>query len=112
MPATAVRNNASALDVSLDVVDRLLDRRDLLSFFVRDFALELFFQRHHQLDGVERIGAQIVDAVRRNSLDRLATQFELVPASFGGDTVALGSALMPVEALIDTPRSDLLITRG
>lgn len=55
---------------------------------------------------------QIVDAVRRNSLDRLATQFELVPASFGGDTVALGSALMPVEALIDTPRNDLLITRG
>src|SRR5688572_533714 len=53
--------DASALDVSLDVVDRLLHRGDLLGLFVRDFALELFFERHHQLDRVERVSAEVVD---------------------------------------------------
>ncbi|SON76488.1 hypothetical protein XFF6166_180015 [Xanthomonas citri pv. fuscans] len=61
MHAATIRNNASALDVSLDVVDRLLHRGDLLGLFVRDLALELFFQRHHQLDGVQRVGTQIID---------------------------------------------------
>lgn len=51
----------------------------------------------------------IADAVRRNCLHRLGTQFEIVPATFGGDTVALGSALMPITALIDTPRSELFV---
>ncbi|MFF2053306.1 ROK family transcriptional regulator [Leifsonia sp. NPDC058194] len=50
---------------------------------------------------------RIADAVRRNCLDRLGAQFEIVPATFGGDTVALGSALMPIMALIDTPRASL-----
>src|SRR4249919_4246777 len=51
----------SGLDVRLDVVDRLLHGGDLLGFFVRDLALELFLERHHQLDGVEGVGAQVVD---------------------------------------------------
>ena len=41
----------------------------------------------------------------RNSLTRLAEQFELVSATFGEDTDALGSALMPIEALINAPRT-------
>src|SRR5690606_34574335 len=49
------------LDVRLDGIDRLLDRSDLFGFLVRDLALELFLERHHQLDGVERIGTQVVD---------------------------------------------------
>jgi predicted NBD/HSP70 family sugar kinase len=53
---------------------------------------------------LERNAAKVLDAVRRNSLTRLAEQFELVAATFGGDTVALGSALMPIEALIHAPR--------
>lgn len=53
---------------------------------------------------MERHADRIADAVRRNSLKRTADQFDLVVASFGGDTVALGSALMPIEALIDAPR--------
>ncbi|WP_243076381.1 ROK family transcriptional regulator [Microbacterium sp. SS28] len=45
---------------------------------------------------------QILDAIRRNSLARAAEQFDLVSASFGGDTIALGSAVMPIEScLID-----------
>lgn len=54
---------------------------------------------------MERCADRISDAIRRNSLDRAAEQFEVVLATFGGDTVALGSALMPIEALIDSPRS-------
>src|SRR5690606_39500533 len=60
-PRGSADRPASALDVGLDVSDRLLDGGDLLGFFVRDLALELFFQGHHQLDGVERVGAQVVD---------------------------------------------------
>ncbi|WP_025158041.1 ROK family transcriptional regulator [Leifsonia aquatica] len=56
---------------------------------------------------MEQHSEQIAAAVRRNCLDRLGAQFELVPATFGGDTVALGSALMPIRALIDAPRSEL-----
>src|SRR6476659_6271402 len=51
----------SGLDVGLDVVDRLLHGGDLLGFLVRDLALELFLEGHHQLDGVEGVGAQVVD---------------------------------------------------
>ncbi len=55
---------------------------------------------------MEHHSERIAAAVRRNCLDRLGEQFELVPATFGGDTVALGSALMPIRALIDTPRAE------
>src|SRR5690606_3536426 len=49
------------LQMGVDVVNRLLDVGDLLGFLVGNFALELLFQRHHQLDGIERIRAEIVD---------------------------------------------------
>ncbi len=47
---------------------------------------------------------RIAAAIRGNSLHRAAEQFDLAVASFGGDTVALGAALMPIEALINAPR--------
>src|SRR5918996_2148900 len=50
--------------VGLDVVDGLLDGGDLLGLFVRDLGVELLFERHHELDGVERVGAQVVDEGR------------------------------------------------
>jgi len=53
---------------------------------------------------MESYAERIADAIRRNALDRAGHQFELVVATFGGDTVALGSALMPIEALINAPR--------
>ncbi|WP_226655296.1 ROK family protein [Leifsonia sp. LS1] len=56
---------------------------------------------------MEHHADRIAAAIRRNCLDRLGDQFELVPATFGGDTVALGSALMPIRALIETPRAEL-----
>ena len=47
------------VDLSLDHVGRFLNGANLLGpFFVeRDF--ELFFQRHHDFDGVQRIRAQV-----------------------------------------------------
>src|SRR5690606_23711208 len=51
----------SGLRVRLDVVDGLLDGRDLLGFLVRDLGLELVLERHHEFDGVERVRAQVVD---------------------------------------------------
>src|SRR5690606_17787967 len=51
----------SALRIRLHVIDRLLDRRDLLGFLVGNLGFELVLERHHQLDGVERVGTQIVD---------------------------------------------------
>ena len=48
---------------------------------------------------------EVLAATRERSLRRFAGQFDLVPASFGGDTVALGSALLPIEQLIAQGRS-------
>src|SRR5258708_38549619 len=39
-----------------------------LGFLVRDLGLELLLERHHQLDGVERVRAQVIDE-RRLVLD-------------------------------------------
>src|SRR5512137_2525958 len=55
------RRASGLLQVGGDVLDRLLDGTDLLRFLVRDLALELVFQRHHQFDGVQRIGAEVLD---------------------------------------------------
>src|SRR5690606_37222066 len=51
----------SGLQVSLDVVDRLLDGRDLLGFLVRDLGRELVLEWHHEFDSVERVRARVVD---------------------------------------------------
>src|SRR5262249_36533561 len=44
----------------LDVLDGVPDRGDLLGVLVRDLQVELLLERHHQLDGVERVGAEIL----------------------------------------------------
>src|SRR4030095_8223293 len=48
------------LAVRLDVLDGLLDARDLLGVLVRDLDPELLLERHHELDGVERVGPQVI----------------------------------------------------
>lgn len=49
---------------------------------------------------MEHLTPRIEAAVRENALDRPGSQFELLPATFGGDTVAVGAALLPLEAVI------------
>jgi predicted NBD/HSP70 family sugar kinase len=46
---------------------------------------------------------QIDHAIRDNALDRAAHQFTLYPSTFGGDSVAMGAATLPMEVLIQTP---------
>ena len=45
----------------LDEVDGVADGLDLLGGIVGNLDAEFLFERHHQFDGVEAVGAQIVD---------------------------------------------------
>src|SRR5262249_12070030 len=58
------------LGVRLDVLDRFLHARDLLGVLVRNLDPELLFEGHDELDGVERVGPQVVHerGVRRHFL--------------------------------------------
>src|SRR5690606_21991843 len=49
-----------------DVVESQLNSSDFLGFFIGDFGFEFFFQSHYQLDGVKRIGSQILDERSRD----------------------------------------------
>src|SRR5436309_16106760 len=44
-----------------DIGHGVLDRLDLLGVLVADLELEFLFERHHQLDLVERVGAQTIN---------------------------------------------------
>src|ERR1700738_920581 len=55
-----LERQALGFDVRASVVDSLLYGRDLLGFLVRNFHAEFVFQRHHEFDGVERVGAEVV----------------------------------------------------
>src|SRR5271170_7550438 len=49
-----------ALGVFLDVIHGVFHRGDFFGVFVWNFNAEIFFKSHYQLDGVERIGAQVI----------------------------------------------------
>jgi predicted NBD/HSP70 family sugar kinase len=57
---------------------------------------------------MESLADRIEQATRRESLVRPGEQFELFACRFGGDTVALGAAVMPLECLLAMPRGSLL----
>jgi K+-transporting ATPase ATPase A chain len=57
---------------------------------------------------MESLAARIEQSARAESLERPGGQFELVACRFGGDTVAIGAAMMPLEALLDAPRGSRL----
>ena len=52
------------LHVRLNVVYCVLDRADFLGVVVGNFDVEGFLECHDQFDGVERIGAKILDEAR------------------------------------------------
>src|SRR5215217_5335680 len=60
-----IRNGELARSGSLLVlrciIDRELDRRDLLGFLVGNLDPELVLERHHEFDRVERVGTQVGD---------------------------------------------------
>lgn len=53
---------------------------------------------------MEALADRVEAAIRAEALTRPGAQFELVACRFGGDTVALGAAIMPLEALLVAPR--------
>src|SRR3990172_5810801 len=55
---------SALLRVADDVIDRLLHCRNLLGFLIRDLHLEFLLEGHHQLDRVERVGAEVIDEGR------------------------------------------------
>src|SRR5260370_15562082 len=50
----------ACLRVLADVVDRIRHGANLLRILVGDLDIEGLFEGHHELDGVERIGAQVI----------------------------------------------------
>ena len=54
---------------------------------------------------MESLTDRLDAAIRKNALARPGSQFELLASTFGGDTVALGAAIMPLETLLKAPRS-------
>src|SRR5712691_6283912 len=48
-----------------DIVDGILDSHDLLGVLIRDIEVECLLERHHQLDDIERVGAEVIDETRR-----------------------------------------------
>src|SRR5438876_2060561 len=66
-PVTTTRRGSTALGVVLDVLDGVPDRHDLLGVLVGDLDVEVLLQRHHQLDRVERVGAEVLDELRARS---------------------------------------------
>lgn len=54
---------------------------------------------------MERLAPRLESAVRGEALTRPGSQIQFVPATFGGDGVALGAAIMPLETLVRGPRA-------
>ena len=52
---------------------------------------------------MEHLSIRIEAVTRRAALTRPGAQFEFRSCTFGGDTVALGAAIMPLESLIAAP---------
>src|SRR2546427_12084408 len=102
----------------LDVINRLTHGLDLLGFLVRDGQLKLVFELHDQLDGVERVGVEVVDEVgfARNlalvhahlfadDLDDLRIRF------VHSSSYPLGFTLLAKTACKDRPRTEPLWPR-
>ena len=53
---------------------------------------------------MQSVAERVELATRAESLARPGSQFALVACHFGGDTVALGAAIMPLQALLNEPR--------
>ncbi|MET4639183.1 ROK family transcriptional regulator [Mycetocola sp. 2940] len=53
---------------------------------------------------METLAPRIDAAIRREALERPGSQFTLSASRFGGDTVALGAAMLPLNAIVNEPR--------
>lgn len=56
---------------------------------------------------MEQHADRIQDSAQSAALSRPGGQFELRACTFGGDTVALGAAIMPLESLVSSPLAEM-----
>src|SRR6185503_21086315 len=62
--------------VLLDIVDGISHTGYLFGVLVRNLNVELFLESHHQLNGVQRVGPQVIDE------PRVSGDFRLVNTEF------------------------------
>jgi predicted NBD/HSP70 family sugar kinase len=55
---------------------------------------------------MEQLAERIEGAARGAALRQPGSQFTLLPCTFGGDSVALGAAVMPLELLVSAPLAE------
>src|SRR5665213_2412669 len=60
-PEFYIRISSLGAEALLDELDGVADGLDMLGRVIRDLDVELLLERHHQLDVVEAVGAQVVD---------------------------------------------------
>src|SRR6202521_830532 len=58
------RAGASAFCVLFEKLCGVADGQNRLRGIIRNFATEFFFKRHHELDGIEAVGAEVVNEAR------------------------------------------------
>src|SRR5688572_13719321 len=63
-PSPVMTTRCLGTFVRLDVLDRVADGLDLLGRVVGDAEIERVLDLHHELDGVEAVGAEVVDEAR------------------------------------------------
>lgn len=59
---------------------------------------------------MESLAPRLEAAIRAEALDRPGSQFTLAASHFGGDTVALGAAMLPLNAIVNEPRKARVAT--
>src|SRR6188472_346939 len=90
------------LRVALDVLDGFLHARDLLGVFVRDLDAEFLFEGHYELDGVERVGAEVIDE-RRIRRHFFFIDAQLLDDDFL-DLIRNGHSVLQNSCLAEAPR--------
>lgn len=59
---------------------------------------------------MDTLAPRIEAAIRREALERPGNQFTLSASKFGGDTVALGAAMLPLNEIVNEPRKARIVS--
>src|SRR5438045_1095697 len=63
-PARSAPRDPSALRVFFEKLGGVANGQNRFGGIVRNFTTEFFFKRHHELDGVEAVGAEVINEAR------------------------------------------------
>ena len=109
-PECAARGDEAELGfgVRVDVIAGLTNRSDFFGFFIRNFTVEFLLQSHNQLNGIQRIGAEVVNKggfsdTSSSLLPQRCSSNNLLDAFFDG--AAHGTTLPSYQVPLSTSRS-------